>query len=72
MALSGDTAIIGSPGDGDMVPDSRSVYVFFRRDGGTWEEVQKLTPTDGEAYDYSGWSVAISGDTAVIGALWDN
>ena len=72
VALSGDTAIIGSPGDGDMVPDSKSVYVFFRRDGGTWEEVQKLTPADGEAYDYFGWSVGISGDTAVIGALWDN
>ena len=33
VALSRDTAIIGSLGDGDMGPDSGSVYVFFRQDG---------------------------------------
>ena len=72
MALSGDTAITGSSGDGDTVPASGSVYVFVRRDSGTWEEVKKLTPADGEDYDYFGWSVAISGDNAAIGALWYN
>ena len=68
VALSGDTAIIGSPYDYNI----GSVYVFVRRDDGTWELVQKITPADGEAYDYFGRSVAISGDTAVIGARFDD
>ena len=72
VALSGDTAIIGSPFDDDMGSNSGSVYVFVRRDDGTWEEVQKLTRADGEAFDQFGTSVAISGDTAVIGAMGDD
>ena len=72
VALSGYTAIIGSPYDDDMGTNSGSVYVFVRRDDGTWEEVQKLIPTDGEAHDHFGSSVAISGDTAVIGAPYDD
>ena len=82
-AISGDTAMIGSPHDDDMnctSPDddvcgsrSGSVYVFIRQDDGTWEEVQKLTPADRNALDYFGSSVAISGDTAFIWAerWWD-
>ena len=65
VALSGDTAIIGSPYNNGMGTSSGSVYVFVRRDDGTWEEVQKITPADGEDDDQFGTSVAISGDTAV-------
>ena len=73
VALSGDTAIIGSP----FGSYSGSVYVFVRqdsgtRDDGTWEEVQTLTPANGKAGDWFGYSVAISGDTAVIGAVYDD
>ena len=72
MALSGDTAIIGSPRDYEMGSYSGSAYAFVRRDDGKWKEVQKLIPTDGEAGDQFGTSVAISGDTAVIGARFDD
>ena len=72
VALSRDTAIIGSPYDGDMGTNSGSVYVFIRRYDGTWEEVQKLNPVDGEADDYFRFSVTISGDTAVVGAVNDD
>ena len=41
--ISGYTAIIGSPLDDDMGFNSGTVYVFFRRDDGTWEDLQKLT-----------------------------
>ena len=50
---------------------SGSEYVFVRRDEWKWEEVQKLNPADGKAFDFFGFSVAISGDTAVIGARGD-
>ena len=36
------------------------------------EEVQKITPTDGEADDEFEISVAISGDTFVIGSVGDD
>ena len=55
-----------------MGSNSGSVYVFVRQDDGTWEEVQKITPADGEADDWFGSRVAISGDIAVIGAILDD
>ena len=67
VALYGDTAIIGSPYNDDMGTNSGSVYIFVRRDGGTWEEVQKLTPADGDPGGFFVWGVAIYGDTSVIG-----
>ena len=54
VALSGYTAIIGSPYDDDVGFNSGSVYVFVRRYDGTWKEIQKLTPAYGEAGDYFG------------------
>jgi hypothetical protein len=50
--------------------DSGSAYVFVRS-GGVWTEQQKLLATDGAELDGFGNSVAISGDTAIVGA-WDN
>ena len=38
VALYGDTSIIGSPLDDVMGSESGSVYVFVRRDSGTWEK----------------------------------
>ena len=49
-----------------MVIDSGSIYVFIRQDNVTWEEVHKVTPAYGEADDWFGYSVAVSGDTTVI------
>jgi len=50
---------------------SGSAYIF-RREGTTWTQVAKLTPSDGAPYDYFGYSVSLSGDYALIGAYWDN
>jgi hypothetical protein len=46
-----------------------AAYIFVRS-GGSWVEDAKLTPSDGVAADLFGQSVAISGDTAVVGAFW--
>ena len=67
VALDGDTAVIGASGDDDNGEDSGSAYVFTRT-AGVWTEQAKLLPSDG-ASDYSfGGSVALDGDTAVIGS----
>lgn len=67
VAISGDTAVIGTPRDDDNGDDSGSAYVFTRS-GATWSQQAKLVATDGAAGDVFGISVAISGDTLVIGA----
>jgi len=71
VAISGDTAIIGAYQDDDNGSDSGAAYVF-RRDGTGWVEEAKLLPSDGAVYDEFGYSVAISGDTAIIGAVGDD
>ena len=70
VALSGTTALIGARGDDDGGDRSGAAYIFERDVGGpdSWGEVVKLTPSDGSARDFFGRSVALSGDTALIGA----
>jgi hypothetical protein len=57
--------------DDDSGENSGSAYVFTRS-AGVWTEQAKLIPADGEAGDSFGWSVALDGDTAVIGAHLDD
>ena len=71
VALAGDTALVGAPFDDDAGDASGSAYVFTRSDG-TWGQEAKLTASDAVAGDDFGWYVALSGDTALIGAIaWD-
>jgi hypothetical protein len=44
-----------------------AVYAFGGS-GGNWRQHQKLVASDGTAGGYFGWSVAISGDNAMVGA----
>jgi hypothetical protein len=71
VAVSGDTALVGANGDDDNGSRSGSAYVF-RYDGIDWVEEAKLTASDAAASDYFGLSVAVSGDTAVVGAFNDD
>ena len=71
VAVDGDTAVIGAHLDGDNGIESGSAYVFTR-DTGVWTEQQKLTASDGAAGHEFGISVAVGGDTAVIGAWLDD
>ncbi len=72
VAVSGDTAVIGAAWDDDKGDDSGSAYVFVRAEDGTWSQQGKLTAGDGTAIDRFGESVAVAGDTAVIGADGDD
>jgi hypothetical protein len=71
VGLSGDTAVIGAFSDDDNGQSSGSAYVFTRS-GVAWTEQAKLTASDAAAGDVFGRSVAISGDTVVIGAQGDD
>ncbi|MCJ7776913.1 MAG: FG-GAP repeat protein [Sedimentisphaerales bacterium] len=71
VCISGDYAIVGACyGDGN-VANSGSVYIF-RWDGTGWVQQQKLTASDGATSDSFGYSVSISGDYAIVGAIYDD
>ncbi|MEK6644829.1 MAG: thrombospondin type 3 repeat-containing protein [Planctomycetota bacterium] len=76
VAVSGDTTVVGAYGDDDACPsdpncDSGSAYVFVRY-GLNWIEQAKLTASDAARGDFFGRSVAVSGDTVVVGANGDD
>ncbi|MEZ4334084.1 MAG: SUMF1/EgtB/PvdO family nonheme iron enzyme [Myxococcota bacterium] len=64
VAISGDTAVIGSA----FANGNTGAAYVFSRDGGIWTEQQRLVDLDGVSGDSFGWSVAISGDTVVVGS----
>lgn len=64
VALSGDTALIGARGVGGH----GAAYAFVRS-GGVWaQQGPALTGSDTAASDQFGDAVAVSGDTALVGA----
>ncbi|XCN73905.1 MAG: FG-GAP repeat protein [Candidatus Electrothrix aestuarii] len=67
VAVDGDTALIGAWGDDDGGDRSGSAYIFTRSEG-VWTQQAKLTASDASIWDYFGGAVALSGDTALIGA----
>ena len=68
VAVSGDTIVVGSVFDADQGYDSGSAFVF-ERVGGVWQPPVQLLDPNGAPLDMFGWSVAVSGDTIVVGAL---
>jgi hypothetical protein len=71
VAVDGDTALIGATGDDVNGDNSGSAYVFTHT-GETWSQQAKLLPSDGDSLDLFGGNVALDGDTALIGAHWDD
>ncbi|MBK8430763.1 MAG: FG-GAP repeat protein [Chloroflexi bacterium] len=71
VSISGETAVVGAYGDDDDGVDSGSAYVFVRS-GTNWSQQAKLTASDAIVQQTFGTSVAVSGDTAVIGAPLDD
>ena len=72
VAISGDTVVGGAPfHDAGGKIDQGSAYVFVRT-GGVWTEQQTLTKSDGADNDQFGLSVAVSGDTIIVGAFRDD
>jgi FG-GAP repeat len=64
IALSGTTALIGAIGSND----GKGAVYAFTFNGSTWVQQQELTASDGAVTDDFGWSVALSGTTALVGA----
>jgi len=83
VAVSGSTVVVGAGGEtstargvnGDQTDNGAqnagAVYVFVR-DGTNWSQQAYLKASNSEAGDGFGGSVAISGDTLVVGAVGES
>lgn len=71
VAVNGDTAIVGAAGADALGSDSGAAYVFTRSSG-IWTEQAILAASDTTVGDNFGWSVSLSGETAVIGAIGED
>src|SRR6056300_1096508 len=69
VSISGDYAIVGSPGEDTGASSAGAAYIYTRS-GTTWGNEQKIL---GEtAGDNFGYSVSISGDYAIVGAPYED
>ena len=69
LGVSGDTLIVGAPGktiDGNAAQGG--AFVFARNTGVWTQQGPLLSRTDGARLDGFGVSVAVTGDTAIVGA----
>ncbi|RYD64084.1 MAG: hypothetical protein EOP83_10610, partial [Verrucomicrobiaceae bacterium] len=72
VSLSGPLVLIGAESDGTAAGnEAGSAYVYVRG-GSSWSLETKLEPDDPTASDYFGSSVALDGETAVVGARLDD
>ncbi|MGB7760052.1 MAG: hypothetical protein WBL61_09495 [Bryobacteraceae bacterium] len=71
VSLNGGTVVIGATRHavyGDQGTGEGAAYVFAQS-GAAWGQQQELTTSDGVWDGFFGYSVSVSGDTAVIAAL---
>jgi hypothetical protein len=72
VSISGGTVVVGAEqSDIQGGSGAGSAYVFVWS-GTAWDEQQKLVAPDGAAADRFGYSLSVSGDTAVVGAFGDD
>ena len=72
VSIDGETAVVGAwQEDPGGISNAGAAYVFVRSGSG-WVQEAKLTASDAASGDVFGYSVSISGDTAIVGAERDN
>ncbi len=69
VALSEGRALVGASSAAVEGETQQGEAYIFRFENGAWVEEQRLTASDGDATDFFGWSVALDGDTAFVGAF---
>lgn len=74
VSIDGSTAVVGAPYGDSGGADSGGAYIFYRDEGGddNWGQEAILTASDAESGDRFGWSVAVSGNYAIVGAPYED
>ncbi len=82
VSISGDTVVVGAGNEesnatgvnggqnNNGAPGSGAAYVFVRS-GTTWSQQAYLKASNTDSDDRFGWQVSISGDTLVVGAVFE-
>lgn len=72
VAIAGNTIVIGAPRQNaetsEGLQQNQGAAYVFTRGGGVWTGPLKLTANDGQSNDRFGTSVAIAGDTILVGS----
>jgi hypothetical protein len=69
LAQRGSTVLIGAKSEDQLASDMGAAYLMNSETGAL---IAKLTPSDGEHFDYFGKSVALNQTTAIVGSPHDN
>ncbi|MBT7463711.1 MAG: T9SS type A sorting domain-containing protein [Bacteroidetes bacterium] len=78
VCVEGDYAIVGSRVEShdasgeNLLRAAGGAHIFKRNEAGIWNHMEKIVPSDREYGDSFGSSVAISGNTALIGATLED
>jgi hypothetical protein len=78
IAMSGDYAIVGALSQDTDAANSNymayagAAYIYKKNSVGNWLQIKKLVASDRDIDDYFGASVAISGNYAVVGAIYND
>ena len=73
VAIAGERIVVGSSGEDVGAADSGAAYIYLLDSGtGAWGLEQKIRQSDPENGDAFGGSVALNGDTVLVGAFLDN
>jgi hypothetical protein len=68
VAVSGSTLVVGAHGHTEEAALDRGAAYVFAKKKNAWGQVAEPVAGDGAANDAFGWSVALQGKTAVVGA----
>lgn len=69
VALSGSTAVVGAYNSDGRGTNAGAAFVYTAASKGTWTYQAELVSDDTVDYDFFGFSVAVSGDYALVGAF---
>ena len=69
VAAAGNTLVVGATEHRVGTNNQQGSAYVFVTDGTTWTQQQMLTASDGAQTDNFGFSVALSGNTAIVGTL---
>lgn len=78
VSINGNYAIVGAQlADEDEFGENYktwagAAYIFELSDDGSWNQVQKIVASDRTKHDHFGSSVSISGNYAIVGAIFED
>ncbi|MCP4136562.1 MAG: choice-of-anchor D domain-containing protein [bacterium] len=71
VALVGDYAVVGAKSNDEAADQGGAVYCY-KRNGSSWDLIQKITAADANEWGCFGHAVAMDGNNLIVGAYGNN